>query len=120
MVYCWRTRKGSIGSQHTAAKESTDIAFNAGQLTEWPPVDSHNFFVNHVGQTGALVSEDGQVVLPGFNSNERTIQSACWRQPTHSSKGTQTTTLIDIASNAGSRTVFTKRPVISGWRRPGV
>ena len=86
MVYCWRTRKGSIGSQHTAAKESTDIAFNAGQLTEWPPVDSHNFFVNHVGQTGALASQAGQGkrVLPGFNCNEGAAQSVCWRQPAHS------------------------------------
>ena len=57
MVHCLRTREGSIGSQHTAAKE----------VVVKPPTrdheqSGHNSFVSHVGQTGALASEAGQGV----------------------------------------------------------
>ena len=55
MLYCWRTREGCIGSQHTVAKESIDIA----------PTRDHkqigqNYFVRRVAQTGALLPRPGK------------------------------------------------------------
>ena len=58
--------------------------------------------------------------MPAFNTNEGTEQSACWRQPAQSSKGTHTTVArIDVASNAGPRTaVFHKITTGDKWPAP--